>query len=63
MTPTRRAIAFWILRVGIAVILVILLQAWRGPDPMLWWLAAGYAAISLFTTYMVIRSRRGGDGS
>ena len=58
MTPTTRAIAFWLLRVGIAVIIVILLQAWRGPDPMLWWLAAFYAAISAFTTYMIHRNRK-----
>ena len=58
MTPITRAIAFWLVRVGIAVVLVIVLQAWRGPDPMLWWLALAYAAISAFTTYMLIRSRR-----
>ncbi|WP_179378220.1 hypothetical protein [Jannaschia marina] len=55
MTPTRRAIAFWIIRVAIAVILVLALQAWRGPDPVLWYLAAIYAAISAFTTYLLIR--------
>ena len=55
MTPTRRAIAFWILRVIVAVILVVALQAWRGPDPLLWYLAAIYAAISAFTTWMMIR--------
>ena len=60
MTPTRRAVAFWVLRVGIAVILVILLQAWRGPDPVLWWLAAGYAVLSALTTWVLIR--RGGGG-
>lgn len=55
MTPTRRAIAFWILRVAIAVILVLILQAWQGPDPLLWYLAAIYAAISAFTTFILIR--------
>ena len=58
MTPTRRALAFWVLRVALALILVIVLQAWRGPDPVLWWLAGLYAAISLFTTLMILRSRR-----
>ncbi|SDZ42199.1 hypothetical protein SAMN05444004_11410 [Jannaschia faecimaris] len=58
MTPTRRAIAFWIIRVAIAVILVLILQAWRGPDPVLWYLAAGYAAISAFTTYVIIKRRK-----
>ncbi|MFO6464820.1 hypothetical protein [uncultured Jannaschia sp.] len=58
MTPTTRAIAFWLLRVGLAVLLVIGLQAWRGPDPMLWYLVAGYALISAFTTYMIVRSRK-----
>ncbi|GIT91307.1 hypothetical protein JANAI62_17630 [Jannaschia pagri] len=58
MTPTNRAIAFWLIRVGIAVVLVIALQAWQGPDPVLWYLAAGYAAISAFTTYILIRRGR-----
>lgn len=55
MDPTRRAIAFWIVRVAIAVLLVIALQAWRGPDPMLWWIAAAYAVISGLTTWVLIR--------
>lgn len=55
MTPTRRAIAFWIIRVAIAVILVLVLQAWQGPDPVLWYLAAGYAALSAVTTFILIR--------
>ena len=55
MSPTRRAIAFWIVRVAIAVVLVLILQAWKGPDPVLWYLAAGYAAISAFTTFILIR--------
>ena len=46
MTPTRRALAFWIVRVRIAVMLVIVLQAWRGPVPVLWRLALSYAALS-----------------
>ncbi|MEL6586384.1 MAG: hypothetical protein AAFY65_13600 [Pseudomonadota bacterium] len=58
MSPARRAIAFWIIRVGIAALLVIALQAWRGPDPMLWWLAAAYAVISGFTTYLVVRRHK-----
>lgn len=58
MTPTRRAIAFWLIRVAIAVLLVIGIQAWRGHDPMLWWLAAGYVAISAVTTMILLR--RGG---
>ncbi|MCK0168168.1 hypothetical protein MWU52_11440 [Jannaschia sp. S6380] len=58
MTPTTRALAFWLVRVGIAVVLVLAIRAWRGPDPMLWWLAGGYALISLFTTWMMIRARR-----
>lgn len=58
MTPTTRALAFWIVRVGIAVLLVIALQAWRGPDPFLWWLASGYAVLSAITTAILIR--RGG---
>ncbi|MEM9796161.1 MAG: hypothetical protein AAF919_06710 [Pseudomonadota bacterium] len=58
MTPTTRALVFWVLRVGIAVLLVIALQAWRGPDPILWWLAAGYALLSFVTTLILIR--RGG---
>lgn len=60
MSPTRRSIAFWIVRVGIAALIVIVLQAWRGPDPILWWLWLGYAALSAFTTYMII-NRRGGS--
>ena len=60
MTPTTRALAFWIVRVGLAVILVLVLQAWRGPDPVLWGLAAGYAALSAFTTWVLIR--RSGRG-
>lgn len=55
MTPTRRAIAFWIIRVAIAVLLVLILQAWQGPDPVLWYLAAGYAALSAVTTFILIR--------
>ena len=55
MTPTRRAIAFWLIRVAIAVILVLVLQAWQGPDPILWYLAAGYAVLSAFTTYILIK--------
>ncbi len=55
MSPVRRAIAFWLIRVAIAVVLVLILQAWRGPDPVLWYLAAGYAAISGFTTYLLVR--------
>ena len=55
MTPTARAIAFWILRVAVAVLLVLVLRAWQGPDPVLWWLWGGYAAISLLTTLFVIR--------
>jgi hypothetical protein len=55
MDPARRAIAFWILRVAVAVLLVILLQAWTGPDPVLWWLAAGYALLSAITTWVLIR--------
>ncbi|KIT14222.1 hypothetical protein [Jannaschia aquimarina] len=58
MTPTTRAFAFWLIRVGIAVALVIAIQAWRGPDPLLWWLAAIYTVISLFTTLMILRSKR-----
>jgi hypothetical protein len=58
MDPTRRAIAFWILRVGIAVLLVILIQAWRGPDPFLWWLWGGYAVLSGITTIVLIRRSR-----
>ncbi|UWQ18035.1 hypothetical protein [Jannaschia sp. M317] len=55
MTPTRRAIAFWLIRVAIAVILVLVLQAWQGPDPILWYLAAGYAVLSAVTTAILIR--------
>lgn len=58
MTPTRRAITFWIIRVAIAVLLVIALQAWQGPDPMLWYLASGYAVLSAFTTWLLIRRNR-----
>jgi LPXTG-motif cell wall-anchored protein len=58
MDPNRRAIAFWILRVGIAVVLVILLQAWTGPDPVLWWLAVGYALLSGLTTWVLIRRNK-----
>ncbi|PWJ22067.1 hypothetical protein [Jannaschia seohaensis] len=58
MDPTKRAIAFWIVRVAIAVLLVIALQAWQGPDPLLWYLAAAYAVISAFVTLMLIRSRK-----
>jgi len=55
MDTTKRAIAFWIFRVAIAVLLVIGLQAWKGPDPMLWYLAAIYAAVSGLVTFMLIR--------
>ena len=58
MTPTRRAIAFWFIRVAIAVLLVLGLQAWRGPDPVLWYLAAAYAAISAVTTLILIRRQK-----
>lgn len=58
VTPTTRALAFWVVRVGIALLLVVALQAWRGPDPVLWWLAAGYAALSLLTTILLIRRNR-----
>ena len=58
MTPAKRALAFWLIRVGLAIVFVILLQAWRGPDPILWWLAAGYAALSLLTTILLIRRTR-----
>jgi hypothetical protein len=55
MSPTRRAIAFWLIRVALAVIMVLVIQAWRGPDPVLWYLAAAYAAISAVTTFFLIR--------
>ncbi|MGB3408031.1 MAG: hypothetical protein WBA67_11105 [Jannaschia sp.] len=55
MALTRRAIAFWIVRVAIAILLVLALQAWRGPDPVLWYLAAGYVTLSAFTTWIMIR--------
>ncbi|SFJ39954.1 hypothetical protein [Jannaschia pohangensis] len=58
MSPIRRTLAFWIVRVAIAVILVIVLQAWHGPDPFLWYLAAGYAVISGFTTFILIRRQK-----
>ncbi len=58
MTPTRRALAFWVIRVAIAALLVIALQAWRGPDPILWWLAGGYALLSLLTTIVLISRDR-----
>ncbi|MEM7488318.1 MAG: hypothetical protein AAF390_04245 [Pseudomonadota bacterium] len=58
MSPVTRALAFWVVRVGIALLLVIALQAWRGPDPVLWWLAAGYAVLSLLTTILLIRRGR-----
>ncbi|WP_167766880.1 hypothetical protein [Jannaschia formosa] len=55
MSPTRRAIAFWIIRVAIAVFLVILLQAWAGPDPVLWYAAGVYAVLSGLLTLFLIR--------
>ena len=58
MSPTSRALAFWVVRIGIAALLVVALAAWRGPDPILWWLWAGYAVLSLVTTTIIIR--RGG---
>ena len=58
MSPAARAVAFWALRVAIAVALVAALQAWRGPDPVLWWLALGYAILSAVTTWMLIRRTR-----
>ncbi|MEM7645064.1 MAG: hypothetical protein AAF366_21510 [Pseudomonadota bacterium] len=58
MSPTARALAFWVIRVAIALLLVIALQAWRGPDPVLWALASGYAALSLVTTLILIRRNR-----
>ena len=58
MTATQRALAFWVVRVGIAALLVIGLRAWQGPDPVLWWLWAGYAALSLVTTTILIRRGR-----
>jgi hypothetical protein len=58
MTPTTRALAFWILRIGIAALLVVALGAWQGPDPVLWWLWGGYAVLSLLTTIVLIRRNR-----
>ena len=60
MTPTARALAFWILRVALAGLLVLALRAWQGPDPVLWWLWGGYAVISLLTTALIIRRNAGG---
>ena len=54
----HRPFLFWLMRVAIAVLLVIALQAWQGPDPLLWWLAAGYAVLSLVTTLVLIRRGR-----
>ena len=59
LSPTARALVFWLLRVALAALLVLALRAWQGPDPILWWLWLAYAAISLFTTAMLIRSGRG----
>ncbi|UWQ21701.1 hypothetical protein [Jannaschia sp. W003] len=56
--PARRALAFWVLRVAVAFVLAAAIQAWRGPDPFLWWLALGYAALSALTTWMILRTRR-----
>jgi|GEM_PF-5672433 len=58
MTPTTRAYAFWLLRVAIAVALVLAIHAWRGPDPFLWWLAAGYGVLSFVTTTILVRRSR-----
>jgi hypothetical protein len=58
MTPTTRALAFWLLRVAIAGALLLALRAWQGPDPVLPWLWAGYAALSLVTTLVLIRRSR-----
>lgn len=55
MTNTRRALLFWLIRVVFAIVLVVVLQAWQGPNPMLWWLAAGYAVLSAITTAILIR--------
>ncbi|WGH80095.1 hypothetical protein [Jannaschia ovalis] len=55
MTPTTRALAFWLLRIGIAALLVVALVAYRGPDPVLWWLWAGYAVLSFGVTLVLIR--------
>ncbi len=55
MSPQGRAVAFWLVRVAIAAGLVLALHAWRGPDPLLWYLAAGYAALSAVTTWFLIR--------
>ncbi|MDB2407152.1 hypothetical protein N9W17_01290 [Jannaschia sp.] len=64
MDPNRRAIAFWIVRVAIAVLLVILLQAWRGPNPVLWYAAAAYALIAgLITLILIRRSAKGSDAA
>jgi Na+-driven multidrug efflux pump len=58
MDPARRAIAFWIIRVAIAVILVIVLQAVGGPNEMLWWAAAAYALVSGLVTLFMVRRQR-----
>ena len=55
MTNTRRAIVFWLLRVVFAVVLVIALQVWQGPNPLLWWLTLGYGVLSAITTAILIR--------
>jgi hypothetical protein len=59
MTPaSTRALRFWLIRVAVAILLVVLLQAWTGPDPVLWWAAGAYVVISGLVTLILIR--RGG---
>ncbi|WP_308916074.1 hypothetical protein [Jannaschia sp. LMIT008] len=58
MTPVQRAILFWAIRVAIAVALVVAVQAIRGPDPFLWWLAAGYTVLTTITTLILLRRGR-----
>lgn len=55
MTPTNRAILFWLIRVSLAILLVFALEAYRGPNPTLWYLAAGYVVLSAFMTFLMTR--------